>query len=409
MWVRQITEIFSSWLLVLTLVLQNILKSIYRIRKVPFIFLILVLFFGHCPSPIVAEGISYTIYHFWDERPNQASTEVTTSSFSISKKILAHTGMFMDIELDQVTSPPLLDGATGASRPAYKKEESFIRNRGQIIAGLEQALGQNSTISGSLYISQEIDYQSFAVFASYSQDFLQKNLNLLLTTSINQDKVGYIDSKQNFFEEPKEKRDLSLSVTQVLGPTTVFSLTGSYSEPSGKLSDPYRAVKIGDQLLPEKHPDERYRYSVTSKLNQYIIPLKAATLIKYRLYIDQWESIRRKGVTSHTFSAKLNKYITENFIFSPWYRYYIQDNVYFSNSDYQYSSSDLYYTGDYKLQAFESNSFGIASTYYFRGLVGADSDWSFIQNASLRLEYFRYWNTNKFAGNILEAGLEYAF
>ena len=109
--------------------------------------------------------MGFTSYFFSDSGDNS----VITTSFNLAKKLLQRTAFLIDIELDQVTVPAVT-AVTGATRPQRRINEPFEKNRGQVILGLEQGLGQNTTIAANVYRSQEVDYTSTSVIGTLSQD-----------------------------------------------------------------------------------------------------------------------------------------------------------------------------------------------------------------------------------------------
>ncbi len=352
---------------------------------------------------LLADKISYNAYVFSDNRKN----EVFTSSFALAKQIFAKTMFLMDVELDQVTTPPITDGVSGASRPAYAPDKIFKKNRGQVILGLEQEIGQNSTLTANMYASRETDYESQSLALAWTQEMLQKNLTLNLRGQYNLDRVGYISQTQNYSDSVKEVRSGSISLSQLLSPTTILSLGADYSEYIGFLSDPYRSVVAAGDTLRETHPNYRYRYAGCLGLKQYIPSIRFSFHINYRYYMDQWEKTKKKGMESHTISLKLNKYVTKNLIISPNYRYYTQSATYFNKT--QYSGNESLFSNDYKLRAFNSNNFGVSADYYLRGLGEKRPGLLFLENARLSLEYFRYINTQDFSANIFQTTLAFEF
>jgi len=147
------------------------------------------------------DKISYTTYFFNDSGDNS----VITTSFSLAKKILSGTAILLDIELDKVSLPPV-DGATGATRPSRKKDETFEKNRGQVIVGFEQSLGSSTSFALNAYRSQEVDYLSNAAIFTFSQELFQSNTTITVRAQYNDDKVGELLEDGQIVNEDKTDR-----------------------------------------------------------------------------------------------------------------------------------------------------------------------------------------------------------
>ena len=92
-----------------------------------------------------ADQLEYTTYRFTDNSNN----EVFTTAFNLAKTLWTKTVVLLDIEVDRITVPPLLDGLTGASRPQRRSAQDFVKSRGQAIMGFEAGLGENALFSAS--------------------------------------------------------------------------------------------------------------------------------------------------------------------------------------------------------------------------------------------------------------------
>ncbi len=348
-----------------------------------------------------ADQLEYTTYRFKDDGQN----EVFTSAFNVAKTLWEKSVLLLDVEVDRITVPAS-DAVSGASRPLRNANRDFVKNRGQGIVGLEQKLGDNSTLTASYYNSREVDYYSQAVIGSWTQELAQKNFTFQLRGQYTRDDVGEILLSGDLTESFKESHEAHLTITQLLSSTSVFRTGGDATRLKGLLSDPYRLVpKIdanGDTTNPkENHPSQRWRLAGWVELSQYL-PIEASMVMNYRYYFDDW------GVNSHTGQFKLNKYLGPNWIASPEYRYYFQTQADFG--DYAKNASPgTYFTGDYKLRTFDSNNFGFGLTYFFRGLVAGHNAYQFMEGASLSIMFFRYWNSLDFSANIFESKIKFGF
>lgn len=350
------------------------------------------------------EGLGFTTYYFSDSGDNS----VVTTSFNLAKKILEKTVVLIDIELDQVMVPAVT-AVTGATRPQRHKSEPFEKSRGQIIVGLQQGIGDNSTIAGNYYRSQELDYVSNSFVGTYSREFNDKNTTIMFRGQFNADLVGEILDNGDIVNQRKKTYNGSVNLSQILSPNTVMDFGYDFVLHKGYLSDPYRQVKVFDAsgtftAVDELHPTSRGRHAAAAKLSQFIPPVKASVIAGYRYYFDSWK------VKSHTAEIKLNKYILNHLVFGVDYRYYSQKGAYFYAGKYvgaQFQGSG-YRTADYKLKAFVSNNFGFNLTYLLRGLAKSNPDLQFLQDSAVEFMYFRYFNDLDFSADIIQASIKFS-
>ncbi len=350
---------------------------------------------------VFSDQLEYTLYHTTDN----AEVKVTTSAFSLAKTIWERTVLLLDVELDQVSIPPV-DGVSGASRPQRNYSETFEKNRGQLMFGLQQGIGGNTSLSATYYSSQEVDYQSQSGAISLIQELFQKNTTLSLSAQYSSDLVGEIREDGSYTDYAKEVQKASFAITQVLSPLSLIRIGVEGERDLGFLSDPYRKIEkhIDNKntiLVTETHLPERWRSAAWIEYRRYISGLDASLHLNYRAYRDDWE------LQSHTVSVRANKYITSNFIFSPLYRYYTQNGVYFYKEN--YGLDDAYYTGDHKLQPKISHSIGGTVTFFFKALLDQHPDLDFLENTSTSLGYFSYFDSKNYQAHIWEGRLRYTF
>lgn len=348
------------------------------------------------------EGLGFTTYYFSDSGDNS----VVTTSFNLAKKLLDKTLFLIDIELDQVTVPAVT-AVTGATRPQRRKNEPFEKNRGQIIVGLQQGFGENATLAGNFYRSQEVDYVSNSFVGIYNQEFNDKNSSLTFRGQYNGDRVGKILENGDLVQQRKKVYNGSVNLSQILSPNTVMDMSYDVVYQKGFLSDPYRQVRLfsangSSSTVDEVHPDARTRHAVALKLSQYVAPIRASLIGGYRYYFDSWK------VKSHTGEVKLNKYILNDLVFGVDYRFYTQSNAYFYQERYVGNGYDGLLTADYKLKQFSSNNFGFTLTYLLRGVAKANADLQFLQDSAIELQYFRYFNDLDFSANIIQASIKFS-
>lgn len=333
-----------------------------------------------------ADQIEYSAYHVGDNYDNT----VATTSFNLAKTLWLRTLIMLDVQLDQTTAPPLADGVTGASRPARHSKSEFRKNRGQIVGGLEQGLGDNTKIMGSYYFSQEIDYQSHSFTGGATQSLADKNFTVTVRGQYSMDSVGEILANGSIANYFKETHQLSVIAAQLLSPTTNLRFGGDAMRNHGFLSDPYSKVTLTDPVtsqtvtVTERHPTMRYRQAAWTELSQYLRGLDVSLVLGYRYYWDDW------GVASHTGTLQINKYITPDWVFSPEYRYYTQTEADFG--DYADGDPGQFDRVDTKLQAFSANTVGAGVTCFLRTFSRHHPTWDFMNNSSVAVTYLHYFN-----------------
>lgn len=349
------------------------------------------------------DQLGFTTYYFSDSGKNS----VVTTSFNLAKKIAEKTLLMFDVELDQVTVPAVT-AVTGATRPQRRKDEPFEKNRGQIIVGLQQGIGDGVLVSGSYYRSQEVDYLSNSFVGTYTQEMNDKNTTLTFRGQASFDLVGEILESGELVQQRKKTYNGSATLAQILSPNTVWDLGYDFVLHKGFLSDPYRQVKISDGmgaalLVDELHPTTRGRHAVSTKLSQFVPPIKASVIGSYRFYFDSWK------MKSHTAELRFNKYIVKDLVFGMDYRYYAQAGAYFYREQYngpQFTAAGLR-TSDYKLKPFTSNNFGFSLSYLLRGIAKSNPDLEFLQDSAVELMYFRYFNDLDFSADIVQMSIKF--
>lgn len=337
-----------------------------------------------------ADEVGYSMYYISDSRDNT----VATSAFSMVKTLWSRTRVFLDIELDQVTVPPLdVDATSGASRPRRHAAKEFRKSRGQLIVGAEQGLGADTRLTGNYYFSQEVDYGSQAFALALTQDLFQKNTTVTLRGQYTMDSVGEILTNGALVNRFRETHQASLGVSQILSRTTLLRFGGDAFRVQGYLSDPYAG---------NAHPEERWRQAAWVELRQYLTGLEGALHLHYRNYWDDWD------LASHTVRLKLLKYLSKDVILAPWYRYHIQSAASF----YRLGETEPFHSVDYKVAAFESNTMGAELTWYLRSIGRKRKGMNFLDNASITGRYFHYFIIGEdinYPAHAAQAGLNFAF
>lgn len=263
------------------------------------------------------------------------------------------------------------------------------------------------TFTPQISYSEERDYVSKGLAATYTADFNRKNTTLVAGYSRNFDSVG-----GGILEEfiRKDANDFLVGIHQLLGPKTVLTVNASIGYSDGYLDDPYRRTMflLADSpdpifsdpglvnSLPEHRPRHRFKQAGYFSLTHYVTPLSASVEATYRLYHDDW------GILAHTTGLAWHQKLGKRVRLSPSFRYYRQGEAAFyapsfrgvsfeqyaggtrvafdhgvflgfedepsfasaaSSGSYQVLSSPArpsYYSSDYRLARLESMTYGVS-------------------------------------------------
>lgn len=280
---------------------------------------------------------------------------------------------------------------------------------------------RKNVLSLNAGVSKEYDYSSIGFGAGYARFFNQKNTELNIkgqvyldtwnaiyptelheyesnsvnfldrgffngVTVLNQNGVAsrnYLPS--NFDSFTNNKRNsfaLSLGFSQILSRNLQISFFLDIINQQGLLSTPYQRVYFADkenyfignassineytssknigvyQLADdvERLPASRLKIPIGARLNYYLNEFLSLRSY-YRYYQDNW------GLKAHTMSLELPIKLGSKFTLYPNYRYYTQQRAdYFAPFE-THVSTEQYYTSDYDLSSFESNSIGFGISY----------------------------------------------
>ncbi|MFT4535631.1 MAG: hypothetical protein ACI9P5_003000 [Saprospiraceae bacterium] len=280
---------------------------------------------------------------------------------------------------------------------------------------------RNNVLSFNAGVSKEYDYGSIGFGAGYTKLFNQKNTELNIKGQVYLDTWNAIYPTElheyesngnnflnrgffngviilnqngtatrnylpsNFDSFTNNKRNsfaLSLGFSQILSRNLQVSFFLDIIKQQGLLSTPYQRVYFEDkenyfignvshinnytssentgvyQLADdvERLPASRLKIPIGARLNYY---LNESLSIRsyYRYYQDNW------GLKAHTMNMELPFKLGSKFTIYPNYRYYKQRKAdYFAPFE-THISTEQYYTSDYDLSSFKSNSIGFGISY----------------------------------------------
>jgi hypothetical protein len=242
------------------------------------------------------------------------------------------------------------------------------------------------TIGGAY--SKENFYRATTGLASVSRDLANGNTTVAggFAFSLNQPMLHPLPEYENQYQS-----GAFVSVTQTLTKSTIAQAGYEVSHIAGYQNNPYLRADVNGMMVLGNVPDARTRQTLSARLRQ---ALPAATYAEadYRRYVDDWQ------VKSNTVSVGLSHYVRPAVLFGFTYRRYDQTGAFFWAP--QYTGTPQYYTADFRLEPFASN------TYTGRlEIAPKGSWWRLPAGAAFTLQYERYSADNGFSAGIVSTGL----
>jgi len=354
--------------------------------------------------PLQEQNDAYVFQFFSDVDDIRVTTHQNRYDVTLENDFALSLGLaHQTVVIPAVDAPPgsedAVDAITTASRPirdigdAY---EEYARTRKEVQFDLSRpGLGLG------YYFSSEEDYLAQMVRAQWDRDFANENFNLSFGASYGWDAIDPLeDADGSDAADHRNTAYANVVATQVLTPSTVLRVGYERFWVGGLQHNPYRNVYVAGGNEIELHPDARTRQDVYLRLNQYL-PLRASLKLEAKAYSDDW------GVTSTTLGARLSQYVGESIVVRYRYRFYDQSSADFYSDDYTTPGGiDGFRTADYRLSAFDAHLFGTRIHWSLESILGDGGTWS---GLALQLGYERYFNSNNFSANILEAGVSLGF
>jgi hypothetical protein len=244
--------------------------------------------------------------------------------------------------------------------------------------------GEQTQVSAGYAYSTERDYRSHMVDVSARSDAYQHNTQFALSYAHNFDSVcdrvqpntalpplyGALEDSVGCFTSVASRTTHAIGIDGFEGSwaqswTPIFQTQLTYTAQiqEGFLSNPYRAVILGEGLkAQEHHPENRAREGLTLRTAWYLRPIKMALRFGVRGYWDTWD------VKSGSFEAEAEKAFGESFRLMLRGRLYKQSGAVFWSDDYTGGEAPLgpkgqYWTADRELSPFWSWLAGVRTVY----------------------------------------------
>ena len=232
-------------------------------------------------------------------------------------------------------------------------------------------------------LSDESDYLSRSYAAGISRGFAEDTLTLNAGFSYLDDEVDTsVTGVEGFGIQARRTPEIFLGIQRILDPQTTIAFNLTYGRPKGYLSDPYRIIEYPFVFLggtpqevkvlsygAENRPNERETFAAYLESVRMFKDLDASTEVSYRYFTDDTH------LSGHTFEMQWLQRLGDKFVLRPLFRHYVQnqaDFYYLSLDGTGISYNDLptgaapYYSSDYRLSEFKSNTYGLKLTYFHR-------------------------------------------
>ena len=233
------------------------------------------------------------------------------------------------------------------NRPIQVLSGATIKeHRNELRAAYTLNPGTSSSTTFSASYSDERDYRATAVGAERSFP-LSGALTLGAGASFSHDIIEPTDAVLYDRVRHEEKNTGSAfgSLAWVLDKASVVQAGVQLNRSNGYLSDPYKLVSVGADILPDKRPDARTEAAALVRYRHAFMHPDAALHLDYRYAQDSW------GVVAHTFDAAWYQHLAGGWQLIPGVRYYSQQAArfyqpFFLDGEHRFQTSD-YRLGTY--------------------------------------------------------------
>jgi len=262
-------------------------------------------------------------------------------------------------------------------------------NNGRVVSSVNvtRKYGDTKLTLGGEF-SRENFYAATTALASVSRDLNKSNTTVAggFAYSFNRPQLHPSETT-----ESQHSFDAYGSVTQSWTRKTVTQFGYEINQINGYQTNPFLRTSVNGVMTVGNSPDARTRHALSARLRQ-ALPGETFLDADYRWYHDTW------AVDSNTLSVGLSHHFGTSVVGGGSYRRYTQTGAYFYEPF--YTGSPEYYTGDFRLFPFDSNSLtGRLELTPKGGLMGMPA------GTGLTLQYERYKSTTGFEAGIFTGGV----
>jgi hypothetical protein len=227
------------------------------------------------------------------------------------------------------------------NRPIQVLSGATIReHRNELRGAYTLNPGTSSSTTFSASYSDERDYRAAALGVERSFP-LSNALTLGAGGSFSHDTIEPTDALLYERVQHATKNTASAfgSLAWVLDKASVLQAGVQLNRANGYLSDPYKLVSVGADILPDQRPHERTEAAALLRYRHAFTQPDAALHLDYRYAQDSW------GVVAHTLEASWYQHFGDGWQVIPGVRYYTQQAArfyapFFSVGEHRFVSSD---------------------------------------------------------------------
>jgi hypothetical protein len=257
-----------------------------------------------------------------------------------------------------------LPGAGG--KPLQIMSGATIReHRNEVRAAYTRGAGTSSSTTWSASYSVERDYRAGALGLERSVP-LSAALTLGYGASYSHDRIEPFQAEQFDRIDRASKNTASgfASLAWVLDRSSVLQTGLQLNVEHGFLSDPYKLVFVGDEIVHDTRPDRREQLAWLARYRHAVERADAALHLDYRYAQDNW------GVVSHTLEAAWYQALPAHWQLVPSLRFYSQQQARFYAPYFLDAGAHAHFSSDYRLGTFGA----LAASINLRKRVGS---WEF--------------------------------
>jgi len=299
----------------------------------------------------------------------------------------------------QLQAHTLVDAITSASAGSGSNGQPFTENRTEVGANYLHDF-RTVRLGGGLRHSSESDYKSDFVTLRLESDFAQRNTTVGINLARGKDSLDNSGSQGGISALLTGELDttmVSASLSQILSPKSIASLSYDLSYLDGFQQNIYRTVVAGGMVQPERVPGTRLRHALAGSLRYYVAYTKTVVAGSYRVYKDDW------GILANTPEVRaIQEFAGGDLDVHLSYRYHRQRAAEFYKE--VYDSADInvqpFATDDDKLGKVRSHATALKLGVNL-ALFGVEGKWSGVRIEALG----RYIVQNTHYGNAIVSQL----
>ena len=287
-----------------------------------------------------------------------------------------------------------VDSISSASIDVESYASPYTEERTETSAGID-ILNDKTIISLAYTNSSENDYEANTGAIAISHDMFGDLTTLALTYSVGMDDVfrttevgdgsGERERDSDFAEEVT-RYNYAVTLSQILTPSLIMSLSFNSVAEEGHLNNPYRQVRFLDPSHPDgfdlqtendKYPTTRTSQAAAIRA-KYFLPYRAAIGAEYRTYTDNW------GISASNYKLDYTHTLANGWIFDIRYRFYTQDQADFYSDLFPHRDAQNLMARDKELSTYTSTTIGLGASYEIMR-----SGWGIFDKGSLNVAYDR--------------------